>query len=94
MMTRTKIGLLLVCMIFIFVPEIGYASVESTLAAIQTRLISTVLPLVAILGLVFAGMSFAIGSPNARNHLVFSILGAVVGFGAPSIIAFIRQLVQ
>lgn len=72
----------------------GYCSVESTLSAIQGRLVSTILPLVAILGLVFAGLSFAAGSPNARNHLVLAIIGAVVGFGAQSIVAFIRGLVQ
>jgi len=75
-------------------PTLGYCSVESTLATIQGRLITTILPLVAILGLVFAGLSFAAGSQNARSHLVLAIVGSVVGFGAPSIIAFIRSLVQ
>ena len=76
------------------IPATGYASVESTLTAMQTRLITTVLPLVAILGLVFASLSFAMGSANARQHLILAIIGAVVGFGAPSIIAFIRQIVN
>lgn len=75
-------------------PTLGYCSVESTLSAIQGKLITTILPLVAILGLVFAGLSFAAGSQNARGHLVLAIIGAIVGFGAPSIIAFIRGLVQ
>lgn len=75
-------------------PAIGYGSVESTLGSVQDRLITTILPLVAILGLVFAGLSFAMGSQNARSHLVLAIIGAVVGFGAPSIINFIRGLVQ
>jgi type IV secretory pathway VirB2 component (pilin) len=75
-------------------PPLAYCSVESTLATIQGRLITTILPLVAILGLVFAGLSFAAGSQNARSHLVLAIVGSVVGFGAPSIIAFIRSLVQ
>ncbi len=75
-------------------PTVGYCSVESTLSAIQGKLITTILPLVAILGLVFAGLSFAAGSQNARGHLVLAIIGAIVGFGAPSIIAFIRGLVQ
>ena len=76
------------------VPEIGLASVESTLSTMQTKLISTILPVAAILGLVFAGLSFVMGSANARSHLVLAIIGAVVGFGAPSLIAFIRGLVQ
>ena len=75
-------------------PEIAIGSVESTLSVMQTKLISTILPLAAILGFVFAGLSFVMGSPNARAHLVLAIIGAVVGFGAPSIIAFIRELVQ
>lgn len=75
-------------------PTTGYASVESTLATMQARLITTVLPLVAILGLVFAALSFAMGSANARQHLFLAVIGSVVGFGAPSIIAFIRQIVN
>lgn len=81
-------------LMLIIMPATGYCSVEGTLSAIQSKLITTILPLVAILGLVFAALSFAAGSPNARNHLVLAIIGAVVGFGAPSIIAFIRGLVQ
>ncbi len=75
-------------------PAVGFCSVESSLAAIQGRLITTILPLVAILGLVFAGLSFVAGSPNARTHLTLAIFGAAIGFGAPSIIAFIRGLVD
>jgi type IV secretory pathway VirB2 component (pilin) len=76
------------------VPTTGYCTVEGTLSAVQSKLIGTILPLAAILGLVFAGLSFVAGSPNARNHLYLAIMGAVVGFGAPSIIAFVRGLVQ
>jgi type IV secretory pathway VirB2 component (pilin) len=78
----------------LMVPSIGYCSVESSLMAVQSKLITTILPLAAVLGLVFAGLSFVAGSPNARNHLVLAILGAVIGFGAPSIIQFIQQLVN
>jgi hypothetical protein len=75
-------------------PQLGFCSVESSLAAIQTKLITVILPLAAILGLVFAGLSFVAGSPNARSHLTLAIFGAAVGFGAPSIIGFIRGLVN
>lgn len=93
-MKRFYLYLALFGLLYFAFPQIGYCSVESTLGAIQSKLITTILPLVAILGLVFAGLSFAMGSPNARSHLVLAIVGAVVGFGAPSIIAFIRGLVQ
>ena len=93
-MKQSHLYLLLFAVIYLGFPAIGYGSVESTLGAIQGKLIGTILPLASILGLVFAGLSFAAGSPNARNHLMLAIVGAVVGFGAPSIIAFIRGLVQ
>jgi type IV secretory pathway VirB2 component (pilin) len=80
--------------VFLLLPTIGYGSVESTLSNIQNRLINVILPLVSILGLVWAGLSFVMGNPNARNHLMLAIFGAVVGFGAPSIVSFIRGLVN
>ena len=70
------------------------ASVESSLSAIQSTLITTILPLVAIVGLVIAGLSFSMGNPNARQHLFLTIVGAVVGFGAQSIVEFIQGLIH
>ena len=75
-------------------PVLALASVESTLLSIQGKLINVILPMAGIIGLVFAGLSFVAGHENARTRLWFGILGAVVGFGAPSIIEFIRSLVH
>ncbi len=86
--------LLLSALLIVAMPEFAFCSVESTLTTIQTRLISTIVPLAAILGLIVAGLSFVAGSPNARGHLWLAILGAIVAFSAPSIIAFIRGMVQ
>ena len=77
-----------------FFPEIALASVESSLAAIQTKLINVILPLAGIIGLCFAAISFFVGNANARAHLFLAMIGAAVGFGAPSIIAFIRGMVN
>lgn len=77
-----------------FVPDLAFASVESSLQAIQQKFIGTLLPLVAVIGLVWAGFSFLMGSPNARSHLFLAIIGAMVGFGAPSLVSFIRGLIQ
>lgn len=78
----------------VLMPIAGYCSVESTLGAIQSKLINQILPLCAVLGLVFAAFSFFTGNPNARSHLWLAIIGMVVGFGAPSIMAFIRGIVN
>ena len=75
-------------------PDIAMASVESSLGAIQDKLINVILPLMGIIGLCFAAFSFFVGNPGARNHLFLAMIGAAVGFGAPSIIAFIQGLVH
>jgi hypothetical protein len=85
---------LIVAMMVMAAPTIGFCSVESSLMAMQSKLINTILPLCAILGLVFAGLSFVAGSPNARSHLVLAIFGAIIGFLAPSLVSFIRGIVH
>lgn len=79
---------------FVLMPLCAHATVESSLMAVQSRLIGTILPLAAILGLVFAGLSFVAGSQNARSHLMLAIMGAVIGFGAPSIVSWIQGLIH
>ena len=75
-------------------PDPALATVESSLAAIQGKLINVVLPLIGVIGLCFAAISFFTGNPNARGHLFLAMMGAVIGFGAPSIIAFIRGMIN
>ncbi|HRK09144.1 MAG TPA: hypothetical protein PLZ57_15350 [Pseudobdellovibrionaceae bacterium] len=90
-----RYGVALVGSLWMFLtPMMASASVESSLMAVQSKLINTVLPLVGILGLVFAAFSFFTGSQNARSHLILAIMGAVVGFGAPSIIQFVQSLIH
>ena len=79
---------------FLVLPEVASASVESTMVALQQKLLGTILPLLSVLGLLFAGLSYLIGSPNARSHLSAAIIGAVIGFGAESIVSLIRSIVQ
>lgn len=89
--TFIQILTLILCVLF---PLFGFCSVESSLAAVQSKLIGTILPLVSIIGLVIAGLSFVAGSVNARSHLTLAIIGAAIGFGAPSIISWIQSLIH
>ena len=75
-------------------PILAFASVESSLQAVQSKLVGTLLPRAAICGLVVAGFSFVMGHANARQHLVYAIAGAIIGFGAESIISLIRGLIH
>ena len=93
-MKSLSLYLVLFGVLFLLFPTVGYCDVEGTLQAFQGKLINQILPLVGVLGMVFAGFSFALGSPNARSHLILAIVGLVVGFGAPSIMNFIRSLVR
>ena len=94
MFKRTNIFSLLTLILVVGFPLLGFCSVESSLMAVQSKLIGTILPLAAIIGLVFAGLSFVAGSPNARNHLILAIIGAAIGFGAPSIVSWIQSLIH
>jgi lipopolysaccharide export LptBFGC system permease protein LptF len=84
----------LVALSVVLVPAIGYCSVENTLRDIQTKLITEILPLCAVLGLCFAAFSFFTGNPSARSHLWLAIIGMVIGFGAESIMRFVQALVH
>ena len=75
-------------------PTLAFASVDSSLMAVQSKLIGTVLPLGGMLGLGFAAVSFFMGSPNATQHLKLAVIGAVIGFGGPAIIDLVRSLIH
>ena len=93
-MTASKSFFYFLSVTFCFLaPELSLATVESTLANAQATLYA-ILPVVGAIGIVWAAISFFTGNPNARNHLTLAIIGAIVGFGAPSIIEFIRGIVH
>ncbi|MBI3294439.1 MAG: TrbC/VirB2 family protein [Deltaproteobacteria bacterium] len=75
-------------------PDVAWATVESTLQNFGSKLSGTILPLVAILGLCYAGFSFITGSPNAKYHLIYAVIGMGIGLGAKAIVDMVRQLVQ
>jgi type IV secretory pathway VirB2 component (pilin) len=83
---------LVLCLLVL--PDLAYASVESSMMALQQKLLGTILPLLSVLGLLFAGLAYLTGSPNARTYLGAAIMGAVVGFGAESFVSLIRSIVH
>lgn len=73
---------------------LAHASVESSLLGLKSVLLGSILPIFAVMGLGFAAFSFITGNPNAKNHLTYSVIGAVVLFGAQSIVDLIERLVR
>lgn len=94
-MKRTNLYLLVgVGAIALLVPEMAFGTVETTLNNFGTAIAGRILPLIAILGLCYAGFGFVTGNPNAKTHLIYAIIGVGVGLGAKSIVDMVRQLVQ
>lgn len=91
---RRNIVMLLGVVTLLVVPELAFGSVESSMMALQNELLTTILPLLSVLGLLFAGLAYLTGSPNARSYLGAAIIGAVIGFGAESIVSLIRSVVH
>lgn len=83
-----------ISVVVLMVPEMAFATVETTLSNFGTALAGRILPLVAILGLCYAGFGFVTGNPGAKMHLIYAIIGVGIGLGAKSIVDLVKQLVQ
>ena len=92
--TNIYITLALILGITIFMPEFAHAGLESSLMSIKSRLTGVILPLLSVIGICFAGISFFTGNPQAKQHIAYAILGCAIGFGAQAIVDFISQTVR
>lgn len=71
-----------------------YADFESSLIGLKTKLTGVILPVLSVMGLAFAGMSFFTGNPQAKQHIMYAVFGSIIGFGAQSIVDLISQTVR
>ena len=80
---------------FLFLmPILAHASVESSLMGLKSVLLGSILPIFAVLGLGFAAFSFFTGNPNAKQHLIYAVIGSVILFGAQSIVDLLQRVVR
>jgi hypothetical protein len=95
-MKPMKYFFLLLCVmgLMMFVPDLAHASLESSLIGIKTKLTGVILPLLSVIGIAIAAISFFTGNPNAKQHIVYAVLGCMFGFGAQAIVDFIAQTVR
>jgi len=95
-MKKSNIGiaLLLVGVVMLALPAPCYATVESSLMGLKTQLTGVILPVLSVIGMGLAALSFFTGNPQAKQHIVYAILGCVFGFGAQAIVDFISQTVR
>ena len=71
-----------------------FASFESSLVSMKSKLTGIVLPLLSVIGLGLAALSFFSGNPQAKQHVIYAIFGCIFGFGAQVIVDFISQAIQ
>lgn len=78
----------------LLVTPMAHASVESSLLGLKTALLGSILPIFAVMGLGFAAFSFFTGNINAKQHLIYAVIGSVILFGAQSIVDLIERVVR
>jgi type IV secretory pathway VirB2 component (pilin) len=76
------------------IPMLAFAGLESSLMGLKMKLTGVILPLLSVIGIAIASISFFTGNPNAKQHIVYAILGCIFGFGAQAIVDFISQTVR
>jgi hypothetical protein len=91
---KTFLVLCLVFMAGMLVPDLARADLVSSLNGIKLKLTGVILPLLSVIGIAIAAVSFFTGNPNAKQHIVYAVLGCIFGFGAQAIVDFIAQTVR
>lgn len=84
----------LVVFLGVLYPDLAHADLVSSINGIKTKLTGVILPLLSVIGIAIAAISFFTGNPNAKQHIVYAILGCIFGFGAQAIVDFIAQTVR
>lgn len=77
-----------------FVPQYAHADLVSSLGNLKMQLTGIVLPLLSVIGIGLAAISFFTGNPQAKQHICYAILGCCFGFGAQAIVDFISSSVH
>lgn len=67
---------------------------ESKMESLQGKFINVLLPLVSILGLVYAAILAASGNEGAKGKILVIIGGSIIGFLAPNIIGWIKGILS
>lgn len=88
--------LILSCVLLIglLFPDLAHADLVSSLNGIKMKLTGVILPLLSVIGIAIAAVSFFTGNPQAKQHIVYAVLGCIFGFGAQAIVDFISQTVR
>lgn len=79
---------------FLLLTSPCYGDFESSLVGLKMKITVVILPVLSVIGLALSALSFFTGNPNAKQHIVYAILGCIFGFGAQAIVDLIAQTVR
>jgi hypothetical protein len=78
-----------------FMPDLAHAQFaggfESKMQGLTTKLITVILPLVSVLGLVYAVILALTGDCAAKGRIIMVIVCSIIGFMAPHIIGWFQS---
>ena len=78
-----------------FMPDLAHAQFtggfESKMQGLTTKLITVILPLVSVLGLVYAVILALTGDGAAKGRIIMVIVCSIIGFMAPHIIGWFQS---
>ena len=85
---------MILTLMMLMVPDLAHASLESSLDAIRSRLTGVIMPVLSVIGMCIAGISFYSGNENAKRHIAYAVFGCLIGFGSQVIVDFFASLVH
>ena len=81
-------------LIGLLIPDLAHAELVSSLTELKLKITGIILPLLSVIGIAIAAVSFFTGNPQAKQHIFYAVLGCIFGFGAQSIVDFIASTVR
>lgn len=90
------LGLMIaVVAVMAIMPDVAHAQFaggfESKMQGLTTKLITVILPLVSVLGLVYAVILALTGDGSAKGRIIMVIVCSIIGFLAPHIIGWFQS---
>ncbi len=90
-------GMIVLTGLMLFLPEMSFASYggsgfESKVDGVTKGLINVLLPMISVLGLVYAAILAASGDAGAKARMVLVIVASIVGFLAPLAIRWLQGI--
>jgi len=91
---KKELCLLTIAIGLALLPDLAQASLESSLMGLKSKLTGVILPVLSVIGIAIAAISFFTGNQNAKQHIAYAVMGCIFGFGSQAIVDFISQTVH